>query len=180
MTYMAVEVRLHALLTSVRDWGERSGWRPGRFFPPVSIGCDAGEPQKQSEPYKLGKRKRNPIYVYRSFEARSRKHCCSWKAINVTYFCVCACMRVAVAQVCAFADVVLLIQHAKRMRHIVCGLCGSTIPFRHCLPNAMIFGEKNTEHETCVLVFPTHLIWSTSHSKKNSTRYCHKFENVFM
>ena len=129
------------------------------FFPPVSIGWDAGGPQKQSERYKLGKRK--AMYVYRSNEARSRNHCCSGKAINVTYFCVCACMRVAVgvrAQVCAFTGVVLLIQHVKRMRHIVCGLYGSTIPFRHCLLNAMIFGKKNTEHEMCVLVFPTHLI----------------------
>jgi hypothetical protein len=36
------------------------------------------------------------------------------------------------------------------------------------------------EHKMRVLVFSTIFVWNISHSKKNSARYCHKCENVFM
>jgi hypothetical protein len=60
-----------------------------------------------------------------------------WKSNNYyTFRCVHArestCVRVGVvawARACAFARVDLLIQHATRMRHIVCGFSGSTIFF---------------------------------------------------
>ena len=56
------------------------------------------------------------MYVQRSIEACSCKHCCSAKAISNSYS-----ERVFVA---------LVIQHAMRMRHIViCGLPGSTVLF---------------------------------------------------
>jgi len=45
------------------------------------------------------------MYYKRNIEARSRNHCCRGKAIHITYSeCV---------------SVVLLIQHAKRMRRII-------------------------------------------------------------
>ena len=60
--------------------------------------------------------------------ARSRNHCCSAKAISVTY------------SVCVFVFVAVGIQHAMRVRHIVvCGPPGSTIFFPHYLINAKIF-----------------------------------------
>jgi len=56
------------------------------------------------------------MYVYRNIEERSHNHCCSGKALSVTY---CECMSVA-----------LDIQHATRMRRIViCGLPRFTIFF---------------------------------------------------
>ena len=54
--------------------------------------------------------------VQRYIEARSCNHCCSGKAISVTYS---KCMSVA-----------LSIQHAERMLHItICGLLGYKIFF---------------------------------------------------
>ena len=42
------------------------------------------------------------------------------------------------------------------------------------------FRKKVTEHEMCVLIFPTTFAQDISHSKKNLARYRHKCENVFM
>ena len=72
------------------------------------------------------------------------------------------------------AHIALLIQHATRIRHIVCGPSGSTIFFN--IMNGMIFGKKFTEHKISVFIFPTHFIWNISHSKMNSERYYHKYE----
>jgi hypothetical protein len=36
------------------------------------------------------------------------------------------------------------------------------------------------EHKMCVLIFSTDFIQNISHSKKNSARYYHKRENVFI
>jgi len=61
---------------------------------------------------------RQAIYLYRNTEERSCNHYCSGKAINITY---CECVSVSV---------VLVIQHAMRMRHIVlCALPASTLFF---------------------------------------------------
>jgi hypothetical protein len=46
--------------------------------------------------------------------------------------------------------------------------------FQHYLINCA------TENKMCVLLFTATFIWSISHSKKNSARYCHKCENVFI
>ena len=56
------------------------------------------------------------MYVLRNIEARYCYHCCSGRAVSVTYSeCVCVC-------------VAIVIQHAKCMRSIVlCGLSGSTV-----------------------------------------------------
>ena len=66
---------------------------------------------------------------------------CNTEAISITYLCVCVCvfararigedMRVrgsvcVAARARAWARVILLVKHATRSRHIVCGLSGST------------------------------------------------------
>ena len=56
----------------------------------------------------------------RNFDARSFNHCCSEKAINVTYS--------------EFVFVAFVFQHAFIMRHIfMCGLSGSTVFFFHII-----------------------------------------------
>jgi hypothetical protein len=66
------------------------------------------------------------------------------KAKRITY---CGCVFVALG-----------IQHAERVRHVVCGLYGSTLFFSHYLINGTIFGGKIFEHEICVLIFSTVLV----------------------
>jgi hypothetical protein len=52
--------------------------------------------------------------------------------------------------------VVLVILHAKRMRHVViCGLSGSYRIFPLYLITDTIFGKKVTEHKMCVQIFST-------------------------
>jgi hypothetical protein len=42
------------------------------------------------------------------------------------------------------------------------------------------FRKNVAEYEICVLIFCTAFILNISHSEKNSEKYCHKCENVFM
>jgi len=90
--------------------------------------------------------KLNETGTVRIMEARSCNHCCSGKAMNITYV------------ECVFAA--LGNQHSVRMRHIVvCGLPRSTIFFHiisYYLINGTIFGKKKViEHKMCVLSFST-------------------------
>jgi hypothetical protein len=65
----------------------------------------------------------------RNTEALSCNHCCSGKAIRMTY------------PECLF--MALGFQHAMVMRHIItCGLSGSTIFFSHYLINGMVLETK--------------------------------------
>jgi hypothetical protein len=66
-----------------------------------------------------------------TFDARWQNQCWRGKARSITYFNVCVRAHMGVvARACACALVALLIQNAKRMRHIViCGVSGSTTFF---------------------------------------------------
>jgi hypothetical protein len=52
--------------------------------------------------------------------------------------------------------------------------------FRRYLINGTILGEKVIEHKMCVLIFCAPSVWNISNYKKNSARYCHKCENIFI
>jgi hypothetical protein len=105
------------------------------------------------------------MYVWRNAEVNSCNHCCSRKAINITY-----------------SESVFLasgIKHAMRMHHIVfCGLPDSTI-FFHTVPYTVRFskeeekknGKKVIEHKMRVLIFTVTFVWNISHSKKKWARY---------
>jgi hypothetical protein len=94
-----------------------------------------------------------------------------WK-ISKYYIFVCVSVR-AGARLC----VAFLIQYAYAPCCDV--ICGS-ITFSALCHKRHVFRKKTTEHEMCVLIFSTIFIWKISHSKKKSTRYWHKCENVFM
>jgi hypothetical protein len=65
----------------------------------------------------------------RNIEVGSTNHCCSGEVISITYS--------------EPVFVALVIQHAKRARHIVnCGLSGPTIFCPHYLINGTTFGKK--------------------------------------
>ena len=51
-----------------------------------------------------GRKTRQAMNLYHNTEARSRNHCCHGKAISITYFCVCMCVR-ALVRMCAYACV---------------------------------------------------------------------------
>jgi hypothetical protein len=119
--------------------------------------------------------------------ARSRNHCCRGKAISITYLWLCmrpwmracACVRggcsgawaSACARTCSLAYPACIAYATCFI--ILCALFGCTRLFdiiswrRH-------FRKNVTEHKMCILIFSTAFIQNTSHSKKNSARYCHK------
>ena len=98
-----------------------------------------------------------------------------WKINNnyiLVFLCALACVCVGVgaqALACACARLTLLIQHATRMRHIV---CASLAPprFSTLSHKRHDFRENFTGHKMCVLIFSTTFIWGISHSKTNSAR----------
>jgi len=70
-----------------------------------------------------------PMYI-KIFETCSYNHCCSGKAVSITY------------SECVF--VALYIQNEMRMRHTaICGLLGSTRVFPHYLINGTIFEKRS-------------------------------------
>jgi len=87
------------------------------------------------------------MYLLRNIEARARNHCCSGKAVIITYS--------------EFVSVDLVIQHAMRMRRVL-------FSFVYCLVLKYIFStlshklhdfpENVTEHKMCILNFSTTFI----------------------
>jgi len=76
--------------------------------------------------------------------------------------CVCVCVCVWCECVCVCVCVALGIQHAMRIRRIICGLPHSTTFFPHYLINGTIFERKKKvlEHKMCVISFSTNFDWN--------------------
>jgi hypothetical protein len=107
------------------------------------------------------------------------------KSNSITYFYVCVRdfgWSCAWACACACVRVVLIIQYATSMRHIVTSFVApmtpphfSTLSHKRC----DFWKKKVIEHKMCLLFFSTNFVESISHSKKNSAT-CSKSRNVFM
>jgi len=100
---------------------------------------------------------------------RSCNHCCSEKAISVTYS---ECVSVA-----------LVIQPAMRIYRIMLSFVARTALPQFCKltqESHDFRGEKFTEHKMCVLIFSIRFVSDIPHSKKNSSRFYHKCTGVFM
>jgi hypothetical protein len=77
--------------------------------------------------------------------------------------------------------VVLLIKHATRMCHIVTSFVAALAPSHFSIPRKRHdLRAKGIEHKMCVSIVSTAVAQNMFHSKKNLTRYCHKYENVFI
>jgi hypothetical protein len=99
-------------------------------------------------------------------EARSWNHCCSGKAISITYS-----QRVFAA---------LGTQHAERMCHIVIRGLSSAKIFLNFLKDGKIFVKKIILHKMYALISSTTSVCNISHSTKNWAGYCQRFISVFM
>jgi hypothetical protein len=86
------------------------------------------------------------MYVKRNIKARSRNHYCRGKAISITYS---ECVSVA-----------LIIQHAKRMRHIILSSVAClALPYSYILSRKRHdFWKIIIEHKICVLIFCTNFV----------------------
>jgi hypothetical protein len=95
----------------------------------------------------LGRLDRQCTYTCNT-EALSRNHCCLGKAISIKYS---ECMSVA-----------LVIQDAKRMRHIILSsaTCLVLRYFSALYHKRHDFWEKVIEHKTCVLILCTSFGWN--------------------
>jgi hypothetical protein len=99
------------------------------------------------------------------------------------YIFECMCSRASVCLgVCMpCVHLALLIQHKTRMRHIVTSFVAPLAqPYFWTLSHKRHDLKKVIEHKMCVFIFPKTLVWNIYHSNKNSARYRHKRENVFM
>ena len=109
---------------------------------------------------------RTKNYISREREKKRERQCTH----NVILRGVRATNECHTIWVCVF--VALGIQHAIRMRHVICGLPLSTKFFPHYLIKGTIFEKKKgTEHKICVLIFSTTSVSNSSHSTKNWGRY---------
>jgi hypothetical protein len=98
--------------------------------------------------------------AYKShIEARSRNHFCRGKAVTITYF--------------ECASVALVIQNAKRMRHIILSSVAClSLPYFFTLSHKRHDFRKKLLNIKRVFWFSLQLFfWKISHSKMNSARY---------
>ena len=98
---------------------------------------------------------------------RSREHFCRGKAVNITYS--------------ETVYVVLVIQHAMRMLHIILPPVPCLgLPYFSTLSHIRHDFKKNDiRHKMCALIFSTTFIRNISHSRKNSARYYRTCTLVF-
>jgi hypothetical protein len=83
-------------------------------------------------PRRMKNVKTETVYVYRNNEARSRNHCCHWKASISTYS---ECVSVA-----------LVIRHAKRMRRIILSsVACPVVPYFTTLSQKTAWLKKKTK-----------------------------------
>jgi hypothetical protein len=101
-----------------------------------------------------------------------------WKSYK--YF-ICVCPG-AWAYACACVHVVLLIQHATLMRHIVTSFVVPLVPsyFSTLSHKRRNFRKMLLNTDMCVLILSTNFVQNVFHSKKNSARHGHKCDNVCM
>jgi len=105
---------------------------------------------------------RQAVHVWRTTETRSCNHCCSGKAISITY------------SECLFVD--LVIQHVTCMSVIVLSylICLAVPHFStifHKRRDLFFLGGGDVEYKTCVLISSTHFVRNISHPKKNKARF---------
>jgi hypothetical protein len=86
------------------------------------------------------------MYIKPNTDARLRKHCCRRKVISITYS--------------VFMSVALVIQHAKRMHHIVLSSVACEAPqyFSTLCRKRQDFRRKVIEHKICVLILSTDFV----------------------
>ena len=63
---------------------------------------------------------------------------------------------------------------------VICGPLWLHHIFRYYLIKLRFSKQEVIEHKMCILIFSTIFVQNISHFRKNSARYCHKCENVFM
>jgi hypothetical protein len=118
---------------------------------------------------------RQAVYVQPNTGARSRNHCCYWKAVSITYWSVCACCACACmwtpgrVGVCIRIRVFSLANPAHNAYapycDVICGTSIFTVFFRHYLTNDAIFEKKKkkvTEWKIRVSIFTTTFIYTFS------------------
>ena len=100
-----------------------------------------------------------------------------WKS-SKSYIFLCVC--VSRGGGCTGPGVCLLLIQLATRRHIsISGLWLHHI-LRHYLIKATIFWKKLLNKICVFWFFSTTVIWNISHSYKNSVRYCHECENIFI
>jgi hypothetical protein len=102
--------------------------------------------------YKNYKQQDRQCIYKRNIEARSCNHCCSGKAMSITY---CKCVFVA-----------LVIQHAKCMRYVMLYL---TVQFFYIFPHYFINGtifQNKLMNTKCVFRSFSTFVRKVSHSKR--------------
>jgi hypothetical protein len=110
---------------------------------------------------------RETMYVQSNNGARTCKHCCSGKAVSITY------------SECVFVDRIPSMKCTDaRLSSVSCPALNNFSTFSHKRHD---FREKKvTEIKTCFSIFSTTFVWIIFHSKLNWARYDQKGISVFV